>query len=420
MLSIERLENGIQVVLEEIGYVRSISFGIWVKNGSRNERPEENGVSHYIEHMMFKGTENRTARQIAEEMDALGGQINAYTTKEYTCYHTRVLDKHVQKAMDVMSDMLLHPAFVQEEVEKERNVIQEEIYMYDDAPEELVHDCLQDGIWKNSSLGMPILGTEESISGLTAQRIRAYYEKNYHTENIVISVAGNFTHAQMLELLNQYFGRWQAKQPYQPYQTKASYQSVQIQRSKDIEQMHTCIAFPGLEREHPLKYALAVFQTIFGGGMSSRLFQKIREEQGLTYSIYSYTTAFADTGLFSICASMNPTQAEIVYKSIAREIKDIQKEGISKDLLHVTKEQMISNFIMGAESTLNRMTAAGSALLLRGAVQEMEEVIQKIEAVSQEDIAQVMQLIFSGQPSYSAVGNLKGVDFANTVEKIFS
>lgn len=420
MLSIERLENGIQVVLEEIGYVRSISFGIWVKNGSRNERPNENGVSHYIEHMMFKGTQNRTARQIAEEMDALGGQINAYTTKEYTCYHTRVLDKHVQKAMDVMSDMLLHPAFAQEEVEKERNVIQEEIYMYDDAPEELVHDCLQDGIWQNSSLGMPILGTEESIAGLTAERIRGYYEKNYHTDNIVISVAGNFQREQMLELLNQYFGRWHAKQPYQPYQTKASYQMVRIQKRKDIEQLHTCIAFPGLEREHALKYALAVFQTIFGGGMSSRLFQKIREEQGLTYSIYSYTTAFADTGLFSICASMNPAQAEIVYQSIAREINAIQKEGISKDLLHVTKEQMISNFIMGAESTLNRMTAAGSALLLRGAVQEMEEVIQKIEVVSQEDIAQVMQLIFSGQPSYSAVGNLKGVDFSNTVEKIFS
>ena len=164
MLTIEKLENGIQVVLEEIGYVRSISFGIWVKNGTRNERPEENGISHYIEHMMFKGTENRSARQIAEEMDALGGQINAYTTKEYTCYHTRVLDKHVKQAMEVMSDMLLHPAFSQEEVDKERNVITEEIYMYDDAPEELVHDCLQDSIWRESSLGMPILGTEETIT----------------------------------------------------------------------------------------------------------------------------------------------------------------------------------------------------------------------------------------------------------------
>lgn len=421
MLTIEKLENGIQVVLEEIGYVRSISFGIWVKNGTRNERPEENGISHYIEHMMFKGTENRSARQIAEEMDALGGQINAYTTKEYTCYHTRVLDKHVKQAMEVMSDMLLHPAFSQEEVDKERNVITEEIYMYDDAPEELVHDCLQDSIWRESSLGMPILGTEETIANLDAAKIRAYYEKNYHTENIVLSVAGNFKREEMLEMLNHYFGRWQAKAPYCPLETKASYHQSWIQKKKDVEQLHTCIAFEGLEREHPLKYAMAIFNTVFGGGMSSRLFQKIREEQGLTYSIYSYTTAFADTGLFSIYASMNPSQAEAVYKGIAAEIAAVRKEGISEKILNVTKEQMISNFIIGSESTLNRMTAAGSAMLLRGKVQEMEEVIEKIEAVTQKDLAEVAELIFAKpQMSYSAVGNLKGVDFANTVEKLFS
>ena len=180
----------------------------------------------------LKGTENRSARQIAEEMDALGGQINAYTTKEYTCYHTRVLDKHVKQAMEVMSDMLLHPAFSQEEVDKERNVITEEIYMYDDAPEELVHDCLQDSIWRESSLGMPILGTEETIGNLDAEKIRAYYEKNYHTENMVLSVAGNFKREEMLELLNHYFGRWQAKAPYAPLETKASYHQSWIQKKK--------------------------------------------------------------------------------------------------------------------------------------------------------------------------------------------
>lgn len=421
MLIIETLQNGIRVVLEEIDYVRSISFGIWVKNGSRNERKEENGISHYIEHMMFKGTENRSAREIAEDMDALGGQINAYTTKEYTCYHTRVLDKHIQKAMDVMSDMLLHPAFAQEDVEKERNVIQEEIYMYDDAPEELVHDCLQDGIWRESSLGMPILGTEESIANITAKKIREYYESNYHTENMVISVAGHFKKEDMMALLQQYFGSWKAKKPYQPLETKAGYHLTRIQKSKEVEQLHTCIAFPSLVRDHPLKYAMAIFQTIFGGGMSSRLFQKIREEKGLTYSIYSYTTAFADTGLFSIYASMNPSQAAAVYEGIAQEIAAIQKEGISEKLLRVTKEQMISNFIMGAESTSNRMTSAGAALLLRGKVQEIEDVLTKIEAVSQEDVQQVMNILFQNpQVSYSAIGNLKGVDFTNTVEKLFS
>ena len=183
MVTIRTLDNGIRVALESISYVRSISFGIWVKNGSRNELPQENGVSHYIEHMMFKGTKSRTARQIAEEMDALGGQINAYTTKEYTCYHTRVLDKHIDRALDVMSDMLLHPLIAQEEVQKERNVITEEIYMYDDAPEELVHDALQDAIWRDTSLGMPILGTEETIAAFDADFIRAYYERNYHQEN---------------------------------------------------------------------------------------------------------------------------------------------------------------------------------------------------------------------------------------------
>ena len=421
MLTIERLNNGIQVVLEEIGYVRSISFGIWVKNGTRNERPEENGISHYIEHMMFKGTEHRSAKEIAEEMDALGGQINAYTTKEYTCYHTRVLDKHITRAMDVMSDMLLHPAFREEDVQRERNVILEEIDMYEDAPEELVHDCLQDAIWQDCSLGMPILGTEETISAFTSETIRDYYEKNYHTDNTVLSVAGNFKKEEMMALLNAYFGGWQPKAPYHPFETEAVTKQVRIHREKDVEQLHTCIAFPGLEREHPLKYALAVFQTIFGGGMSSRLFQKVREEQGLAYSIYSYTTAFADTGLFCIYASMNPAQADAVYKSIFHEIQQIRKEGVSQRLLEVTKEQMISNFIIGSESTLNRMTSAGAALLLRGEVMEMEEVIARIEAITEEDIQQVMELIFGGKEvSYSAVGNLKQADFASTADKFFS
>ena len=364
MVTIRTLDNGIKVALESISYVRSISFGIWVKNGSRNELPQENGVSHYIEHMMFKGTKSRTARQIAEEMDALGGQINAYTTKEYTCYHTRVLDKHIDRALDVMSDMLLHPLIAQEEVQKERNVITEEIYMYDDAPEELVHDALQDAIWRDTSLGMPILGTEETIAAFDADFIRAYYERNYHQENIVLSVAGNFEEKEMLGKLNEKLGGWKRETPFVQYDTHAAYQISCVEKEKDIEQVHVCLAFPGLTREHPQKYALAIFNTLFGGGMSSRLFQKIREENGLTYSIYSYTTAFADTGVFTICASMNPNQTERVFELIAEELKEVTAEAFPEQLIAVTKEQMISNFIIGTESTLNRMTSAGASLLL--------------------------------------------------------
>lgn len=420
MVGIRTLDNGIKVALESISYVRSISFGIWVKNGSRNELPRENGVSHYIEHMMFKGTENRTARQIAEEMDALGGQINAYTTKEYTCYHTRVLDKHIDRALDVMSDMLLHPLLAEEDVRKERNVITEEIYMYDDAPEELVHDALQDAIWRESSLGMPILGTEETIGAFDSQFIREFYERNYHQDNMVLSVAGNFETEEMLEKLNQKLGGWKREQPFQPYDTQASYHISCVEKEKDVEQVHVCIAFPGLEREHPQKYAMAIFNTLFGGGMSSRLFQKIREEHGLTYSIYSYTTAFADTGIFTICASMNPNQAEKVFELIAEEIKEVKAEAFPEKLIEVTKEQMISNFIIGTESTLNRMTSAGASLLLRGSVQETEEVIQKIEAVTAEDVLEVARKTFDFEKlSYSAVGNLKGNDFGALVNRVF-
>ena len=420
MVTIRTLDNGIKVALESISYVRSISFGIWVKNGSRNELPQENGVSHYIEHMMFKGTENRTARQIAEEMDALGGQINAYTTKEYTCYHTRVLDKHIDCALDVMSDMLLHPLIAEEDVQKERNVITEEIYMYDDAPEELVHDALQDAIWRDTSLGMPILGTEETIAAFDAAFIRAYYERNYHQENIVLSVAGNFAEEEMLGKLNEKLGKWKRETPFVQQDTHADYQTAQVEKEKDIEQVHICLAFPGLTREHPQKYALAIFNTLFGGGMSSRLFQKIREENGLTYSIYSYTTAFADTGVFTICASMNPNQAERVFELIAEELKEVTAEAFPEQLIAVTKEQMISNFIIGTESTLNRMTSAGASLLLRGEVQETEEVIAKIEAVTAADVLAAARAVLDTEKiSYSAVGNLKGNDFGALVEKIF-
>lgn len=420
MVIIKKLQNGISVALEEIAYVRSISFGIWVKNGSRNERAEENGVSHFIEHMMFKGTENRTAKQIAQAMDAVGGQINAYTTKEYTCYHTRVLDEHFGRALDVMSDMLLRSSFDQKDVEKERNVIIEEINMYEDAPEELVHDALQDTIWRNTPLGVPILGTAKTISTFTSESIRTYFEQNYHTENIVLSVAGNFKTEEMLEMLNKSLGDWHPRCPLQQYNAKAMYQTAQVVRQKDVEQVQTCIAFPALEREHPMKYALGVFNTIFGGGMSSRLFQKIREENGLTYSIYSYTTSFADTGLFSITGAMNPNQMERVYELVAKEIADVKKNLLPQDLVDITKEQLISNFIIGTESTLNRMTSAGSALLLRGKVQETQEVIDKLSEVRAEDILELTQMIFDmDQVSLCAVGNVNDTDIDKIGKKVF-
>lgn len=417
MISIKKLENGVRIIMEEIPYVRSISFGIWVRNGSRNETQSNNGISHFIEHMLFKGTQNRTAKQIAEEMDAVGGQINAYTTKEYTCYHTRVLDKHFDRAIDVMSDMFLHSKFDEKDIVKEQNVIAEEINMYEDSPEELVHDNLQENIWKGSSLGLPILGTVEIISTFTTQKLKDYVASYYHNENTIISVAGNFKEEEMFAKIVQYFGKWKSQVPYCISDTTTEYKALYTERKKNIEQVHLCMAFPALERDHDDKYTLAVFNTIFGGGMSSLLFQKIREENGLTYSIYSYTSAYTDTGLFNIYAGMSPNQTKQVLELIIEEIKDVLKQdSVSEKLVEITKEQIISNFIIGTESTANRMTAAGGSVLLRGKIQSQEEIIQNIEAITVHDVEKIIKKIFDfSKMSLSVVGKTDTIDFKNII-----
>lgn len=420
MVEIKKLDNGVRVVLEEIDYVRSISFGIWVKNGSRNELEGFNGMSHFIEHMLFKGTKSRTAKQIAEEMDAVGGQINAYTTKEYTCYNTRVLDKHFDKALDVMSDMFLNSRFDQKDIEKERNVIIEEINMYEDAPEELVNDILQESIWLGSSLGQPILGTVKSISNFNEKNMKKFFRENYNIDNTVISVAGHFNTEEMFDKLNQALGQWRRKENYTWYDTKTEYIPKIIKREKEIEQVHLCIAFPALVRDHPQKYALAVFNTIFGGGMSSRLFQKVREENGLTYTIYSYTSAYVDAGLFTIYAAMNPNQTEKVIELVLDEIRDIKANPFSQKLIDITKEQIISNFIIGRESTVNLMTSSGASVLLRGVVQDTEEILQQIEKITVQEIQDVVEKIFVKENmSISAVGNIKNIDFEKALENTF-
>lgn len=418
MIEIKKLKNNITVVLEEIPYVRSISFGIWIKNGSRNENINVNGISHFIEHMLFKGTKNRSARDIAEAMDSVGGQINAYTTKEYTCYHTRILDKHFHRAIDVMSDMLLNSKFDDKDINRERNVIIEEINMYEDSPEELVHDCLQEKIWGNSHLSLPILGTEESITQFNTNIIKDYFYKNYVPENTVISVAGNFKSDYVLEEIENYFGNWNNIYLGERNIKNAVYTPCIVKRPKNIEQVHICMAFPGFERDSKYKYALTIFNTIFGGGLSSRLFQKVREENGLTYSIYSYTSSYVDVGLFSIYAGMNPNQIEKVIKLIFNEIEDLKTNKISNKIINITKEQIISNFIIGSESTVNRMTASGASVLLRGKIQDVEEIISNIEKVTSEDIYNLVNLIFDYENiSLSAVGKIDDINFEKILEK---
>ena len=412
MVNIKTLKNGIRVAVEEIPYVRSVSFGIWVKNGSRDENINNNGISHFIEHMLFKGTFKRSAKDIAEEMDALGGQINAYTTKEYTCYHTRVLDKHIEKAVDILSDMFLNSKFDDNDVSRERNVILEEINMYDDAPEEVVHDKLQENIWKNSSLGLPILGTADTISNFDGKIIKDYFDKHYTNENTVISIAGNVNENEAFALVEKYFGDKKSLKTLNEEKEKTVYYPSFIKSPKDIEQIHMCMCFPGLERDHENKYDMTIFNTIFGGGMSSRLFQKIREDNGLTYSIYSYISAYTDAGLFAVYAGMNPNQIEKVCRLIYEEIEDIKNSLISDKVIKITKEQIISNYIIGTESTVNRMTSMGGSVLLRNTVQTQEEIISNIESVTAQSVHNIVNKIFDfDKISISLSGNTESIDF---------
>ncbi len=418
MVTINQLKNGLRVAIEEIPYVRSISFGIWVNNGSRNESRETNGMSHFIEHMMFKGTKDRSARDIAEEMDAVGGQINAYTTKEYTCYHTRVLDKHFEIALDVMSDMFLNSRFDDTDIQRERQVIVEEINMYDDAPEELVHDKLQEEIWSGSALGMPILGTEESIGAFNSNMMKEYLYRNYQPANTVISVAGNVNTESVMELLEKYFGGWSPERELEHFQDKTVYLPKVLKIERNIEQVHLVLAFQSFERDSEYKYVLSVLNTVFGGGMSSILFQRIREAHGLTYSIYSYLSSYLDTGLFAVYAGMSPGQTRKVIGLLFDEIRLLKETGIPEKVLAKTKEQIISNYIIGTESTVNRMTAAGGSVLVRNAVQTPEEIIEKIESITQEDIHFVIEHIFKPENiSCSAVGNVGKFDFDKIIEE---
>ncbi|MDR1689748.1 MAG: insulinase family protein [Clostridiales bacterium] len=414
MSKIYCLDNGVTVILEEMPFIRSIAFGVWVKNGSRNEDKNVNGISHFIEHMLFKGTQKRTAKMIADEMDAVGGQLNAYTTKELTCYYTRTLDTHFDTALDILSDMVLNSKFENAEIAKELNVILEEINMYEDSPEESVHDILEYNVFNGASLGFPVLGEKESIETFNTDILKNYYNSNYHQDNMVIAAAGNFNSAEILEKINKALGGFKRTVKYLPTEFVTGFNKAVVTKAKDIEQVHISIGFPGIKLGDDDSYALSAFNTIFGGGMSSRLFQTIREEHGLSYSVYSYNASYVDCGIFSVYTALNVNQTDEVLRLIFSEIKRLNSERITEEQLIKTKEQLKSNYIMSLENSANRMSSLGRAQILIGKILTPEETIEKIDAVTIEDICRVASKIFnSGKMSVSAVGNTAGLNLGN-------
>ncbi len=402
------LDNGIRMVCEKIPYVKSVSIGIWVANGSVNESSENNGISHYIEHMLFKGTDKRSAKEIAESIDNIGGQINAFTGKDCTCFYTKTLDTHIDIAFDVLADMFFNSKLEKKDMDLERKVIIEEISMYEDSPEELSHDMLSETVWNGNSLGYPILGNKKCLESIDSKVMSEYLKNNYTPNNCVISVAGNYDKDKLNELVNKYFGNWSPKIDEKKLSNPVEFKKDKKIKEKDIEQVHLCIGYQGLESGSEDLYTLLAINNVLGGGMSSRLFQKIREQKGLVYSIYSYPSSYRNAGLFTIYAGMNPDNLKLVTELISSEIDKLVKTGISKDEFLKSKEQLKGNYILGLESTSSRMNSIGKSELILNRIYTPKQILKKIDNISQENIEKVVKKIFdTDKKSISIVGNVK-------------
>lgn len=408
MFTKDVLKNGVRIVTEQIPNVRSISVGIWVGTGSRNENLKNNGVSHFIEHMLFKGTQKRNAKQIAETIDAVGGQINAFTGKESTCFYTKTLDSHYEVAIDLLADIFFNSTFTEQNIDLERGVILEEIGMYHDALDELAHDILTENTWKDNSLGYPILGTSKSLKGINREAILEYLKRRYTPKNTVISVAGNFNYDDIIKTLDKYFGSWKGENfEENGYEATQFNNNIEITTRKS-EQAHLCVGLDGVEYGSDELYSLLAVNNIFGGGMSSRLFQKIREEKGVAYSVYSFPSSYNKMGMFSIYAGLNPTYTETVINIILEEIKELKKNKLSSNEIGKAKEQLKGSYILGLEGTGNRMTAIGKSELMLGRINSPDEILQKIENINENTTSAVIDKVFDiSNISLAVVGKIK-------------
>ncbi|MGF7186940.1 putative Zn-dependent peptidase [Desulfitispora alkaliphila] len=400
----EKLNNGIRIVTEEIPHVKSVVLGIWVKVGSRDETEEEHGLSHLLEHLMFKGTEKRTARQIGEELDAVGGQLNAFTAKEYTCYYCRVLDEHLDMGIDVLTDMFFNSTFKEKDIEREKKVVLEEIKMYEDAPDELIHDYFSQFVWANSTLGKPILGTMESVAGLNREKVLSYYNKHYRAPNIVVAVAGKVKHDDIVAKLKPIFEKVEIGSSKKDDQVPTPNGGMNCNERK-TEQLQICIGGPGLPQLDDNIYTLHLINNILGGGMSSRLFQEIREERGLAYSVYSYHSAFRDCGLFTVYAGTNPDNFDEVTTVVLEQFSKLKDELITDNELKKNKEQIKGNIYLGLENVSSRMSRLGKSELCYNRLISPSEVIEKVNAVSVDEIKELANEIFDTQKiAVSTVG----------------
>jgi predicted Zn-dependent peptidase len=400
------LGNGIRVITERMPHVRSVAVGVWVETGSRREPESRGGMSHLIEHLVFKGTATRSAEEIARTMDSVGGQMDAFTTKEHTCFYVQVLDEHLPLAVDLLTDILLHPKFDGDELEREKSVVLQEIKMVEDTPDDIVHDIFAAQVWEPHPLGRPILGSRHLVTGFGRDLIAEHFAEEYVPPKVIIAVAGNVTHDRVLELFAagfQGFARAPIERPDSPPPFRPSVNIVH----KQLEQVHVVMGFPGLKHSDPRRYAAFLLNDVIGGSMSSRLFQEIRERQGLVYAIHSGVQAYLDTGVLYLYAATDPGNFAKVLKSVLKELRDLKKNGITADELTRAKDHLKGSLMLSLESTSSRMNRLAKHEMHLGSFLTMDQMTAAIERVAHDEVqALVSELLDEDRLALTTLGPL--------------
>jgi predicted Zn-dependent peptidase len=404
------LTNGVRVITEAMPHVRSVSVGVWVGTGSRRETPEQNGVTHFIEHMLFKGTTRRSAEDIARSVDSIGGNLDAFTAKELVCFNTKVLDQHLSLAFDVLADLVLHPMFRQEDIEKEKGVILEEIKMEADSPDYLVHEIFSANFWKDHPLGKPILGTRDTVKRFDREMILDYYRAAYDPANVVVTAAGHLTHDQLVALVREHFEALPPVPPAPPDLVPVPHARIALRNKKSLEQVHVCLGVPSYPLPHEERFACYVLNTLLGGGMSSRLFQNIRERQGLAYAVFSELNPYRDTGCLSIYAGTSLESARKVVESIVNEFRQLKQELVPEEELRRAKDHLKGSLMLSLESTASRMSNLARQEMYFARFFSLDELVESIELVTAADVQRIASTFFDPkQIALTVLGNLENL-----------
>jgi len=390
------LENGIRVVTEQIASAHSVSLGVWVENGSRHESLAQNGISHFLEHMLFKGTERRDAQDIAREIDSVGGVLNAFTSREFSCYYAKVLARKLPFAVELLSDIVLNSLFDLDEIEKERRVILQEIHLVEDTPEDMIHDLFSQDFWRGHPLGHSVLGTSESVGAITRKDLLAVMEARYCGENLLICAAGNLEHERLVELVSQAFASMHRGEKKPFHEIPDYHRNVNL-HEKDLEQVHVCLGTRALSQNHPNRFVSYLLNAILGGSMSSRLFQVVREDLGLAYSIYSYLNCHSDAGALVVSSATSPEDARQVVEIVLKEIARFRNESVEEAELQAAKDQIKGNLLLSMESTDNRMTRLAKNEIYLGRQYSLKDVLRNIDRVTVDEIRRLSEFIFKDE-----------------------